>query len=73
MPVKFVAVNLTPAARDALRHAAVIVSAELGERVSMSDALLIIKTVADQHRDQFRAIADQTMTTSQEGSDDDDQ
>jgi hypothetical protein len=53
MTTKFVAVNLTPDARDALRHAAVVVSAELGHRVGMSDALLVIKAIADRHRDEI--------------------
>ncbi len=69
MPVKFVAVNLTPAARDALRLAAVVVSAELGERVSMSDALLTMKAVVDQHRGELKEAAEAIV--NREGSEDD--
>ena len=69
MPVKFVAVNLTPAARDALRHAAVVVSAELGERVSMSDALLTMKAVADRHRSEIKEAAEAII--DREGTSDD--
>ena len=46
---KFVAVNITPAARDALRLMAVTVSAAVGKRVSMSDALLVVDAVAKGH------------------------
>lgn len=65
MAVKFTAVNLTTEGRDALRHAAVVVSAELGRRVSMSDALMVIKAVADRHKDEFADIAAEVLATDE--------
>lgn len=46
---KFVAVNVTPEAREVLRLMAVTVSAAVGRRVSMSDALRVIDAVARDH------------------------
>ncbi|MEU8516341.1 hypothetical protein AB0C76_32880 [Kitasatospora sp. NPDC048722] len=46
MAKKFTAVNVEPAGRDALRVAAVNVSAILGRRVSMSDTLRVLAALA---------------------------
>jgi hypothetical protein len=62
-PVKFTAVNVTPAARDSLRLAAVTVSAAVGRRVSMSDALLVIAALASAHPDEMRTCADRVLNT----------
>jgi hypothetical protein len=61
---KFVAVNVTAAARDELRHAAVIVSAALGRRVSMADAVLVLKAIADRHPDEIGDTARQVLEES---------
>ncbi|MFE0778797.1 hypothetical protein [Streptomyces sp. NPDC058861] len=50
---KFVAVNVTPEARDILRLMAVNVSAAAGRRVSMSDALAVIDAVAKRHPEEI--------------------
>lgn len=56
-PIKFVAVNVTPAARDSLRLMAVRVSAAVGRRVSMSDALAVVDAVAQAHADEIAEAA----------------
>jgi hypothetical protein len=56
-PTKFIAVNLTPGARDVLRLRAVTVSAAMGRRVSMSDALLVIDQLATDHSEEIAAVA----------------
>lgn len=55
-PTKFVAVNLTPAARDRLRLMAVNVSAVVGRRVSMSDALLVVDEIAKAHPEEIAEV-----------------
>ena len=65
---KFVAVNVTPDARDDLRRAALIVSAQLGKRVSMADAVRVLMALADQHVDEIAATARQVL---EEGDSDD--
>lgn len=54
-PTKFVAVNVTPEARDLLRLMAVTVSAAAGRRVSMSDALAVVDAIAKAHADELPA------------------
>jgi hypothetical protein len=54
---KFVAVNVTTEARDQLRHAAVVVSAAIGRRVSMADAVLVLKAITDQHPEEIESMA----------------
>ncbi len=54
-PTKFVAVNVTPEARDLLRLMAVTVSAAAGRRVSMSDALAVVDAIAKNHADELAA------------------
>lgn len=56
-PIKFVAVNVTPEARDALRLMAVKVSAAVGKRVSMSDALAVVDAVAQAHAEEIADTA----------------
>jgi predicted nucleic acid-binding protein len=48
-PQKFVSLNLTPEARDALRTATLRVSYESGRRVSLSDALIASLAVSERH------------------------
>lgn len=57
MATKFVAVNVTPEARDILRLMAVTVSAAAGRRVSMSDALAVIDSVARRHPEEMAVAA----------------
>lgn len=47
---KFVSVNITPLARDALRAAALDLSADAGRRLSMSDVVVHAVRVALRHR-----------------------
>lgn len=54
---KFVAVNVTPEARDVLRLMAVNVSAAVGRRVSMSDALAVVDDITKQHPEQLTETA----------------
>lgn len=42
---EFVGVSLTPAARDALKRMSLIVAAQRGERMSMSDVILHLETI----------------------------
>lgn len=69
---KFVAVNVTPEAREVLRLMAVTVSAAVGRRVSMSDALRVIDAVAKDHQDEIRvkaaAILDTTPNPGESGT-----
>jgi hypothetical protein len=65
-PAKFTAVNVTPASRDALRLAAVNVSAAVGRRVSMSDALLVIAAFAEAHPEEMREFAQQALNPGEE-------
>lgn len=46
---RFVSVNLTPAARDALRLLTAQLTVDLGRRVSMGDAVMVLHAVAMQH------------------------
>jgi hypothetical protein len=54
---KFVAVNLTPTARDTLRMESLRISMEAGRKVSMADALLILAAVARNHPEEVTAEA----------------
>jgi hypothetical protein len=54
---KFVSVNLTPQARDALRVEALRISLEAGRKVSMADALLILAAVARNHPEEVTTEA----------------
>lgn len=63
---KFVAVNVTPAARDLLRRMAVDVSSAVGRRVSMSDALRVIDAVAKAHPDEIRELAASILAPTEE-------
>jgi hypothetical protein len=56
-PTKFIAVNLTPEARDTLRMESLRVSMEVGRKVSMADALLILAAVARKHPEEVTAEA----------------
>jgi hypothetical protein len=51
----FVSVNLTPQARDALRIAALDLSALAGRRLSMSVVVVSAVRVALRHRDELAA------------------
>lgn len=59
---RFVSVNLTPAARDLLRLASVHISVEVGRKVSMADALLILNAVAQRHPEEIREEARRLLT-----------
>jgi hypothetical protein len=61
-PIKFTAVNLTHEAREVLRLRAVTVSAAIGRRVSMSDALLVIDLLASQHADEIATFANRILS-----------
>ncbi|MGH7733386.1 MAG: hypothetical protein ACREOE_06710 [Gemmatimonadales bacterium] len=54
---RFVSVNLTPAARDRLRMASLRISMEVGRKVSMADALLILDAVASAHPEEIKERA----------------
>lgn len=54
---KFVSLNITPAAREAVRRMAVVVTAETEQRVTHSDALLIAESVLRAHRGEIVAAA----------------
>ncbi len=62
---KFVAVNVTPEARDILRLLAVQVSAQVGRRVSMSDALIVANAIAGAHTDEIAARAAELLDRSE--------
>ena len=64
---KFVSVNLTPAARDALRLLTAQLTVELGRRVSMGDAVSILHTVAQKHPKEIRSEA-RRLFSSEEGT-----
>lgn len=54
---RFVSVNLTPAARDRLRLASLRISMDVGRKVSMADALVILADVAEAHPEEIRERA----------------
>jgi hypothetical protein len=56
-PTKFIAVNLTPEARDTLRMESLRISMEVGRKVSMADALLILAAVSRNHPEEVTAEA----------------
>lgn len=63
---RFVSVNLTPAARDRLRVASLRISMEIGRKVSMADALVILADVAEAHPDEIRERAAAFLAASGE-------
>jgi len=52
MPTRFVTVQVTLPAREALRRWQLQASADAGRRLSMGDALMAAITVAERHRDE---------------------
>lgn len=64
MASKFVSVNMTPPARDAVQRMAVLVSAQVTRRVPMSPALTAALQVAERHMDE---VAAQLAANEQEG------
>lgn len=54
---QYVSTTITPAARDALRRLAVIVTSAAGVRVSMSDALRVAEIVTAIEPEAVRAAA----------------
>jgi len=62
---KFVSVNMTPPARDAVQRMAVLVSAQVGRRTPMSPALLAALEVAERHMDE---VAEQLASNEQKGA-----
>lgn len=54
---RFVSVNLTPAARDALRLLTARLTVDLNRRVSMGDAVLVLHAVAEQHPEEMKEAA----------------
>lgn len=55
---KFVSLNITPAAREAVRRMAVLVTAETERRVTHSDALLIAEALMRTHRTEIKELAE---------------
>lgn len=64
MASKFVSMNMTPPARDAVQRMAVLVSAQVTRRVPMSPSLIAALQVAERHMDE---VAAQLATNEQEG------
>ena len=54
---KFVSLNITPEAREAVRRMAVLVTAETEQRCTHSEALLIAEAVLRAHRGTVAALA----------------
>jgi len=63
---KFVSLNITPEAREAVRRMAVIVTAETEQRCTHSDALLIAESVLRTHRSEIAATAARLEPTGEE-------
>jgi hypothetical protein len=62
---KFVSVNLTTSARDAVQRATLDLSAQVGRRLSMSTVVEAAITVAQQHTDELSAA----LSTPKQGED----
>ena len=58
---RFVSVNLTPAARDALRLLTARLTVDLGRRISMGDAVMALHVVAQRHPDEIAEAARQYL------------
>ena len=63
----FVAVNVTPQARDSLRDLSFFLTGRAGKRVSMSSALLAAIEVADQHPEATAHALERYEASSQKG------
>jgi hypothetical protein len=63
---KFVSLNITPDAREAVRRMAVIVTAETEQRCTHSDALVIAESVLRAHRNEIAATAARLGLTGEE-------
>lgn len=59
---RFVSVNLTPAARDALRLLTARLTVDLNRRVSMGDAVMTLHAVAQQHPEEITEAARRLLT-----------
>ncbi|WP_371634516.1 hypothetical protein OG693_39910 [Streptomyces sp. NBC_01259] len=66
MAAKFVSLNITPDARDAVRRMAAIVTAETETRVTHSDALLIAEKLLRSHRAEIADIVNALNTPTEE-------
>lgn len=68
MAAKFVSLNITPDAREAVRRMAAIVTAETESRVTHSDALLIAEKVLRAHRAEIADVVKAMNTPEEEQS-----
>jgi hypothetical protein len=60
----YVTAQLTVEARNALQHASLSLSAEAGQRLTMSAVLIAALQVANEHKDQFTELL---APTAEEG------
>lgn len=58
---RFVSVNLTPAARDALRLLTAQITVDLGRRISMGDAVTVLSNIAKRHQEEITEEARRVM------------